>query len=98
MYVRGGPLTDPIWQFFVLTSVGEVVWGVVAVFAVPEGTETFCLHPGEDLFVVDYDGGRFVPVTVTVAPNATGREAAQGVSYTPAPAVAVECPPPTLPP
>lgn len=65
VYVRGGPLTDAIWQFFVLPSVGEVVWGDVAVFAVPEATETFCRNPRGDVYVVDYDGGRFVPVAVT---------------------------------
>ncbi|OGO49342.1 MAG: hypothetical protein A2148_00055 [Chloroflexi bacterium RBG_16_68_14] len=62
VYVRGGPLTDGIWQFHVLPSVGEVVWGGVVIAAVPEETEEFCDAPGGDVHVLDYDGGVFTPV------------------------------------
>src|SRR3990172_10085225 len=62
VYIRGGPLTDAIWQFYVLPSVGEVLYGGVIVVAVPERESTFCIPPGTAGYVVDYDGGRFTPV------------------------------------
>jgi hypothetical protein len=59
--VRGGPLTSPLWQFTVLPAYGDVLWGDVDLITVPEGTAEFCQSDGE-LFVLDYDGGRYTPV------------------------------------
>jgi hypothetical protein len=62
VYVRGGPLTGPLWQFYVLPAVGEVVWGGVSIRTVPEDAPVVCVRHGVDARVVDYDGGRFTPV------------------------------------
>jgi hypothetical protein len=65
VYVRGGPLTDAIWQFTVLPAYGTVLWDEgVDLFAVPAGTRELC-EPEGDLFVLDYDGGRYTPVVAT---------------------------------
>jgi hypothetical protein len=94
VYVRGGPLTDSIWQFYVLPSVGEVLWGGVAVFSPPAETEEFCRYPGDGagLYLLDYDGGRYTPVPVEDAPNAQP-PAVPGAL----PARAIDCPTPSLP-
>ncbi len=66
VYVRGGPLTSPLWQFTVLPALGITLWeGDVELQTVPDGTTEFCVRPGRELFVADYDGGRFTPVPVT---------------------------------
>jgi hypothetical protein len=70
--VRGGPHTDALWQFFVLPSVGEVVWGGVQLFSLPQETERFCAPPAGDLYVVDYDEGSFAPAVVTEQQNTIG--------------------------
>jgi len=64
VYVRGGPITGALPQFVVLPAVGELLWGKVELFSVPEGTSSFCIRPGDPLYVVDFDGGRFTPVGV----------------------------------
>ena len=90
VYVRGGPLTSAIWQFYVLPAVGETLWGGVTIQAVAEEEERFCVLPtGGDLLVVDFDGGRFTPVVVT-----TEAEAPAATADAQRPAVAVTCPPP----
>ncbi|MCH8994162.1 MAG: hypothetical protein IH959_04250 [Chloroflexi bacterium] len=94
IYVRGGPLTMPLLQFTVLPSVGEVLWGGVVIAVVPEEEEAFCVPPGGEMHVLDYDGGRFTPVAVT-----TETEAPAATAGGQRPAVAVTCPPaaPILP-
>lgn len=60
VYVLGGPLTNPLFQFEVLPAVAETLWGGVELRAVPEDWTRFCRPQGE-LFVVEYDQGRFTP-------------------------------------
>ena len=47
-----------------LPAVGEVLWGRVELFTVPDETRTFCVRRGGALYVFDFDGGRVTPVTV----------------------------------
>jgi len=68
VYVRGGPITEPLWQFYVLPSVGEVLWGGVALNTAPEGTQELCTLFAGELRVLDYDGGQFTQVTVLDLP------------------------------
>jgi len=96
VYVRGGPLTHALWQFTVLPAAGETLWHDVDLFSVPEETTEFCARPdGGELYVVDYDSGRFTPVPVTDEPAASApvtdgpTEPASGETL---PAVAVACP------
>ena len=100
--VRGGPLTSPFWQGPVLGSVGEVLWGDVELFTVPEGTLRVCARPGGELYVVDFDGGRFTPVLVTNLSELAGHKITPTTAATSTPTVvAVDCPagtPGTLPP
>ncbi len=86
--VRGGPHTGDLEQFFVLPAVGEVVWGGVELYSFPEETERFCLPPDGDLYVTDFDDGRFTPIVVT--------ETTDGPGGPPAPAFVVSCEPPAV--
>src|SRR3990172_7605456 len=88
VYIRGGPLTDAIWQFYVLPSVGEVLYGGGVVVAVPGRGAPFCIPPGTAGYVVDYDGGRFTPVW----------EVAPASKEPPPPGFAIGCPAFTLQP
>ena len=85
--VRGGPHTGVLEQFFVLPAVGEVIWGGVELYSFPEETEVFCLPPDGDLYVTDFDDGRYTPVEVTDVDLVAG---------TPRPAIAVSCKPPAV--
>ncbi len=68
VFVRGGPVTQPLAQFAALPAVGETLWGGVELFTVPEGTTEFCERPGGRLYVVDYADGHFVEVAVLPPP------------------------------
>ena len=94
VYVRGGPLTDGLFQFTVLPAVGEVVWGGVVIAALPEDETFFCIPPGGDMHVVDFDDGRFTPATVLQSPD----EAAETAPGSRPPAFAVVCSTPTFDP
>ena len=87
LYLRGGPLAQG-YSPFVAPSVGEVLWSDVALQIVPEGAETICARPGSEVFVLDFDGGRFTPVTA-----GDPSEPSMG-----APAIRTDCPPPQFPP
>jgi hypothetical protein len=63
-YLRGGPQFDPPDLFGVLPAVGELRWGNVELFAVPEGTKEFCARAGAPTYVLDYAGDRYVQAAV----------------------------------
>lgn len=68
LYVRGGPLTDPLMQCAVLPSIGEVLWGDVKLFALPpEQLQSYRARPGYQVYVADFVDGRVVPAPVQVA-------------------------------
>ena len=62
IHVRGGPLQEPLAQFYILPAIGEVLWGDVSVYTKPEGAREFCGTPGRNVIVLDYDGGRYTPI------------------------------------
>ncbi|MGB2694398.1 MAG: hypothetical protein WBD55_04325 [Dehalococcoidia bacterium] len=68
VYVLGGPLTNPLFQFEVLPAVGETIWHGVNIYAVPEDWTQFC-RPDNELLIVRYDMGRFIPTDLP--PGAT---------------------------
>jgi hypothetical protein len=58
--VRGGPLTDPLWGFSVLPAYSRILWDDAALVVVGPARTEFCRPQGE-LFVLDFDGGRYTP-------------------------------------
>ena len=87
VYVRGGPLEDPLLQFFVVPSVANVLWGDVRLQIVPQDTHTVCVEPGEHLYVMDFDAGRFTPVPVIRSPRGVAVDTSGE-----RPVIAVTCP------
>ena len=90
--VRGGPLTSGFWQGPVLGSLGQVIWGDVELFTAPEGVLRVCTRPGGELYVVDFDGGRFTPVPVLNTLEPLVQNPATGATGTSPPVVAIDCP------
>jgi len=85
VYLRGGPITDPGFEFVVLPAVGELRWPNVETFAVIEGTTTLCTRAGAPTYVLDYNRGRYD--TIAVIP-------AEGIARTPyqfPPPIPAEC-------
>jgi hypothetical protein len=62
--VRGGPITDAVFQFIVLPALGEVLWDDVRILTFPREQQEVCLFEDFEVYVVDYDDGRFTPQTV----------------------------------
>jgi hypothetical protein len=62
--VRGGPITDAVFQFIVLPALGEVLWDDVRILTFPREQQEVCLFEDFEVYVVDYDGGRFTPQPV----------------------------------
>lgn len=89
VYVLGGPLIKPIWQFTVLPAMGEVLWGGVVVAALPADWDTVCLPQDGEAYVVAYDGGTLTPLPVVTLDEA-GNEVPD--LHEARRAVAVECP------
>jgi hypothetical protein len=58
--VRGGPFTDPIWQFGVMPAYGRILWDDATLTVVGPARREFCRPEGE-LFVLEFDGGRYTP-------------------------------------
>jgi hypothetical protein len=68
VYVRGGPVTDILFQCAVLPAVGEVLWGDAKLFTFLEGEfDTYRIRPGYEVFVADAQQGSFVPVRIEIA-------------------------------
>jgi hypothetical protein len=67
VYVRGGPITEPLVQFAVMPAVGVVLWQDVELFTVPDGASPLCTRDGAATYVLDYDGGRFTSVAMLPA-------------------------------
>lgn len=85
VYLRGGPVTEPLAQCTVLPAFGELLWGGgVRLFAYdPPALASYRVRPGYDVAVFDYERGRFVPapgpsadpgavLLPHVSPDATG--------------------------
>ena len=89
VYLRGGPLALG-FSPFVAPPVGEVLWSDVQFRIVAEGAETICARPGGEVFVLDFDAGRFTPVTA-----GDPSEPSIGPAV---PAIRTDCPPPPFPP
>lgn len=58
--VRAGQFTDPLWQLAVLPAYGRILWDDATLVVVGPARTEFC-RPEGDLFVLDYDGGRYTP-------------------------------------
>ena len=68
VYIRGGPLTDPLLQCVVLPALGELLWGDVKLFTSLEGDlGRYRIRPGYRVFVAEALAGGLSPVTVPVA-------------------------------
>jgi hypothetical protein len=68
VYVRGGPLTDPLLQCVVMPALGEVLWGDTKLFTIAAASEeTYRARPDYAVFLADAVDGVFVPVTLPVA-------------------------------
>ena len=59
VYVRGGPLSDPLWQQEVMPSVGYLLWSNVELVTVSKNARMLCAAPGRGTYVVDFDDGGF---------------------------------------
>jgi len=70
VYVRGGPLADPLWQQQVMPAIGMVLWKDVELFTAPESARELCAAPRGETFVLDYDGGALTPVREVSGPPA----------------------------
>jgi hypothetical protein len=89
VYVRGGPLADPLWQQQVMPAIGMVLWKDVELFTAPESARELCAAPGGETFVLDFDGGALTPVREVSGPSAelvSLRSGSAGVS-----ALVVDC-------
>jgi len=69
VYVRGGPLTDPLQQCAVMPSLGHVLWGNDRLlFTLPAGElQSYLVRPGYRVYVGDYVDGRIVAAPAPVA-------------------------------
>ncbi len=59
IYVRGGPLSDPLWQQEVMPAVGYLLWSDVELVTVPKNARMLCAAPIRGTYVVDFDEGDF---------------------------------------
>jgi hypothetical protein len=72
VYVRGGPLTDPLAQCAVFPSLGHVLWGNERLLftETTESLAAYLVRPGSRVYVGDYAGGRIVTAPAPVATEA----------------------------
>jgi hypothetical protein len=59
IYVRGGPLSDPLWQQEVMPAVGYLLWNDVELVTVPRDARMLCAAPERGTYVIDFDGDDF---------------------------------------
>jgi len=62
VYVRGGPLADPLWQEEVMPAVGSLLWKDVELVTVERRARMLCAAPSRGTYVVDFDGDEFGPL------------------------------------
>ena len=63
VYVRGGPVTEPLAQCAVVPAIGTLLWGDVKLFSYTEADlPSYRIKPGYGVSVFEYTDGRFVPV------------------------------------
>jgi hypothetical protein len=73
VYVRGGPLTEPLLQCVVLPALGEVIWGGSKLFTLADGSnETYRARPGYAVFLADAVDGSVVPAALPIASEGEG--------------------------
>jgi hypothetical protein len=61
VYVRGGPLTNPLLNFEVLPALGRALWGKAEVRTL-SAQESVCFEPDRPLYLVDFVDGTISPV------------------------------------
>jgi hypothetical protein len=59
VYVRGGPLADPLWQREVMPAIGALLWDDVELVTVPKHARMLCAAPDRGTYVLDFDGADF---------------------------------------
>jgi hypothetical protein len=68
VYIRRGPITDPLAQCTVMPAIGEVLWGDAKLFPLPNDRLTnYRARPGYHVFIGNFVDGRVVPQPVPVA-------------------------------
>jgi hypothetical protein len=72
VYVRGGPVTDPLAQCAVMPSLAHVLWGNDRLLftLARSDLQSYLIRPGYTVYVGDYVDGRIVPAPATVATTA----------------------------
>jgi hypothetical protein len=71
VYIRGGPITDPLVQCAVMPAIGELLWGDAKLFTFPKGELTnYRARPGYHVYVGDFIDGRIVPQPLAIASRA----------------------------
>jgi hypothetical protein len=91
VYVRGGPLSDPLWQQQVMPAIGEVLWKDVGLYNAPDGARGLCAAPDGQTLVLDFNDGTLTPVQeVRVVPAGSGSRAVGETALVPA--LVVRCP------
>jgi hypothetical protein len=62
IYVRGGPLADPLWQQQVMPAIGLVLWRDVELYNAPTKGRHLCASPEGPTYVVNFSGESFRPL------------------------------------
>jgi hypothetical protein len=69
VYVRGGPLADPLWQREVMPAIGALLWDDVELVTVPKRARMLCAAPAHGTYVLDFDGDDFGPIIEGRSPS-----------------------------
>lgn len=69
VYVRGGPLADPLWQREVMPAIGALLWDNVELVTVPKHARMLCAAEERGTYVLNFDGNDFGPILEGRSPS-----------------------------